>query len=133
MLGAELYAVVLGLETALQQANRLHSNPEIEAIIFLDSKYALGCMTDWIIKWRQNNLQPPTVKQSAHPPIKKETNTHQTTGREVVNRDLISHASDLEQELKQAASIRYVWVPRSENQQADAAVNEALDRLEAYA
>ncbi len=48
----------------------------------------------------------------------------------MVNRDLIEQASDLEDELKQQGSIRYIWVPRSENEKADAAVNEALDELD---
>ncbi len=48
----------------------------------------------------------------------------------MVNRDLIEQASDLEDELNQQGSIRYIWVPRSKNEKADAAVNEALDELD---
>ena len=47
-----------------------------------------------------------------------------------MNRDLIEEASDLEEELEREGSVRYVWVPRSENVKADTAVNKALDILE---
>lgn len=56
MPGAELHAVILALETALQQYNKLHSDPFFDVTIYLDSKYAFGCMTEWIHKWRRNGF-----------------------------------------------------------------------------
>ena len=47
-----------------------------------------------------------------------------------MNRDLIEQACDLQDEVKAEGSVTYIWVPRSENQVADDAVNEALDELE---
>jgi len=48
-------------------------------------------------------------------------------GYEVANRDLIQLASDLDDRVKELGSVRYIWVPRSENMEADQACNEALD------
>jgi ribonuclease HI len=45
-------------------------------------------------------------------------------------RDLIEHASCLDDELKELRKVRYVWIPRSENKLADKHCNEALDRME---
>ena len=58
--------------------------------------------------------------------------TYINIGKEVVNRDLVEQACYLEAKLKEEGRVRYIWVPRSENQRADAAVNKALDKLEEY-
>ena len=51
-------------------------------------------------------------------------------GFQLVNRDLIEKASDLDDLLKKEGDVRYVWVPRGDNQAADALCNEILDEME---
>ncbi len=73
-----------------------------------DSKYAIGCMNDWIYKWCRNGWTT-------------------SAGYEVANRDIIQEASDLDDRLKEEGDVRYVWIPREQNQDADRYANEALD------
>ncbi len=73
----------------------------------------------------------PPVMNSAPNINRNDANTNLTIGREVVNRDLIEQAADLQDELEEEGSVQYIWVPRSENEEADAAVNDALDWLDA--
>lgn len=79
--------------------------------IFSDSKYAVTCMKTWIYKWANNGW----------------TNS---AGNEVSNRDLIEEASDLDDRVKDIGSVEYTWIPRSENEVADAACNVAMDKQE---
>jgi ribonuclease HI len=68
-------------------------------------------VNEWIYKWSRNGW----------------TNS---AGFEIANRNLIRKASDLDDEVKELGSVRYIWVPRSDNIEADEACNEALDSLE---
>ena len=68
-------------------------------------------MTDWIHKWEENGW----------------TNA---AGKEVVNRDLIELASQLEEKVARLGRVRYVWIPREENEEADAMCNWNMDRQE---
>ena len=43
---AEITAIILALEIALQEYAELDSNPNLRLTIHTDSKYAHGCMTD---------------------------------------------------------------------------------------
>lgn len=65
-------------------------------------------MTEWIDKWYQNGWR-------------------NAAGKEVVNRDLIERAVELEDLFTQVGHLSYVWIPREENEEADQAVNEAMD------
>lgn len=65
-------------------------------------------MEEWIYKWRANGWI-------------------NSAGREVVNRDLIEVADDLDTELKDLGRVRYCWVSRGENQEADELCNDILD------
>lgn len=76
--------------------------------IYSDSRYAIGCMTEWIYKWTNNGWI-------------------NAAGNEVANRDLIEEASDLDDRLKKEGDVRYVWIPRSQNQLADEACNDCMD------
>ncbi|KAH8688864.1 putative ribonuclease H1 [Talaromyces proteolyticus] len=106
---AEITAIILALELALEKFKELDSYTDFHLEIFSDSKYATGCMTEWIYKWCRNGW----------------TNA---AGYEVTNRDLIERASDLDDRVKEAGSVTYTWIPRADNQVADQACNDALDR-----
>ena len=108
---AEITAIILALETALEDYEELDSNPRLRLTIHTDSKYAHGCMTDWIYKWIRNGWV-------------------NAAGREVANRDLIEKASDLDEQVKELGTVDYVWIPRGENQDADEAVSDLLDEMD---
>ncbi|KKK13677.1 hypothetical protein P175DRAFT_0507388 [Aspergillus ochraceoroseus IBT 24754] len=108
---AEISGIILALEMALQKYDSLNTNPYLDVTIYTDSRYAIGCMTDWIYKWTRNgwiNAQ----------------------GYEVANRDLIEEASRLDDELKEQGDVQYVWIPREQNEQADRICNQRLDEQE---
>ena len=108
---AEITAIIQALEIALQEYRRLDGNPNLRLTIHTDSKYAHGCMTDWIYKWTRNGWV-------------------NAAGNGVANRDLIEKASDLDDEVKELGTVDYVWIPRAENQEADEAVSDLLDEME---
>jgi ribonuclease HI len=110
---AELTAVILALSKALEQYDKMLTYPRFDVTIHVDSKYAIGCMTEWIHKWRRNGW------------------TNQR-GEPVANRDLIMKASALDQRLKQLGSVYYQWIPRDENWRADQLCNENMDRQPIY-
>ncbi|KAI0405741.1 ribonuclease H1 [Xylaria palmicola] len=107
---AEIMAIIMALEWAIEKTNELMTNPAISVRIHSDSKYAIGCMNTWIDNWVANGWV-------------------NSSGFEVANRDLIERASDLNDEVAYMGSVRYEWVPRSENQLADEYCNDALDDL----
>jgi ribonuclease HI len=105
---AEISAIILALEKALERYAELDSNPWLDVKIHSDSRYAIGCMTKWVYKWSRNGW----------------TNA---AGNEVANRDLIQEASDLDDKLKEEGTVEYIWIPRGENQEADKCCNQVLD------
>ncbi|KAF1960767.1 ribonuclease H1 [Byssothecium circinans] len=108
---AEITAIILALELALKKYDELDGNPYLDVTIKSDSRYAVGCMTDWIYKWTENGWR-------------------NARGDEVANRDLIEMASRLDDRLKEEGEVTYVWIPRSENEVADEACGRALDQQE---
>jgi len=108
---AEITAIILALEQALEKYAELHSNPWLDVKIHSDSKYAIGCMTDWIYKWSRNGWI-------------------NAAGNEVANRDLIQEASDLDDRLREEGSVEYIWIPRAENEDADRYCNDLMDEEE---
>ncbi|KAJ0422236.1 ribonuclease H-like domain-containing protein [Aspergillus carlsbadensis] len=105
---AELTAIILALEKALEQYDKMLTHPQFYVTIHVDSRYAIGCMTEWIYKWKRNGWV-------------------NAAGFTVVNKDLIMRASKLDAELKRLGSVSYVWVPREENWRADELCNENMD------
>ena len=105
---AEITAIILALEQALEEYANLDGNPWLDVKIYSDSKYAIGCMTDWVYKWRANGWR-------------------NAAGNEVANRDLIEEASDLDDRLKEEGDVKYIWIPREDNDEADRICNDALD------
>ncbi|KAH8673377.1 ribonuclease H-like domain-containing protein [Xylariales sp. PMI_506] len=108
---AEIAAIILALKWVLEKYEELDGYPRLDVTIRTDSRYAEGCMTEWIYKWVTNGW----------------TNAR---GEAVANRDLIQKASDLDDRVAELGKIKYVWVPRSENTDADQFCNEALDEQE---
>ncbi|KAL4919225.1 ribonuclease H-like domain-containing protein [Aspergillus aurantiobrunneus] len=107
---AELTAIILGLELALQKFVELDRSPRLDVTLYSDSKYAIGCVTEWVHEWTSNGW----------------TNAN---GIEVANRDLIEEAADLDKTVKGHGKLRYVWIPREQNWYADRICNECLDEL----
>ncbi|KAI4139955.1 MAG: hypothetical protein L6R39_006029 [Caloplaca ligustica] len=105
---AELTAIIMALEQALEQYDSCDTSPFMQVTITTDSKYALGCMTNWRYKWIENGWL-------------------NSKGQDVANRDLIEVALDVEAQMEQNGDVQYNWVPRGKNQEADAAANEELD------
>jgi ribonuclease HI len=108
---AEIMAIILALEEALKKYDELDGYPRVYTRIYSDSKYAVGCMTEWIYKWTQNNWTT-------------------SAGYEVVNRDLIEKASDLDDKVSDLGPVEYIWISRGGNEDADRYCNQALDRQE---
>ena len=106
---AEITSIILALELALKKYETLDTNPYLDATVYTDSKYAVGCMTDWIYKWSGNGWI-------------------NSKGYEVANRDLVQEASRLDDGVKELGDVEYVWIPRDRNEEADRVCNEDLDR-----
>jgi ribonuclease HI len=107
---AEIYAIIIALEQALIKYNNLTFRPILDVTIMSDSKYAIKCINEWIYKWCANGW-----KTSA--------------GYEVANRDLIERMSELDDEIRECGDVRYTFIPRTENEIADEACNEAMDTM----
>jgi ribonuclease HI len=106
---AEITAIILALEAALEKLEQLDTNPYLDVTIYSDSKYAVECMNNWIYKWTKNGWI-------------------NAAGNEVANRDLIENASELDDRLKEEGDVEYVWIPREQNHLADMYCNEELDK-----
>ncbi|KAK0105184.1 hypothetical protein ONS95_004420 [Cadophora gregata] len=106
---AEITAVIIAFEQALEKYHNLDGSPYLDVKIYTDSKYVIGCMTDWVYKWCRNGWI-------------------NSAGYEVANRDLIQEASDLDDRLNEEGKVTYIWIPRSENQDADDACNDRMDQ-----
>ena len=108
---AEITAIIHALEKVLDEYDHLRGYPRMTVTIYTDSKYAHGCMTDWIYKWTGNGWM-------------------NAAGNPVANQDIIREASDLDDKVKELGTVEYVWIPRSGNQAADEAVADELNDME---
>lgn len=109
---AELTAIILALEQALERYRELDGNPWLDVKIYSDSKYAVNCMTKWIYKWSNNGWI-------------------NSAGRSVANQDLLEEASALDDSLKEEGEVKYIWIPREKNVTADRLCNENMDEQRA--
>lgn len=107
---AEILAIILALEVALDKYRNMDANPYLDVEIFTDSRYAVGCMTEWAHTWTRNGWR-------------------NAAGDPVANQDLIHEALALDSKLKEDGTVQYSWISRSSNQVADRACNDALDSL----
>ncbi|KAH6680436.1 putative ribonuclease H1 [Halenospora varia] len=108
---AEITAVILALEWALEKYDELDGYPRLKVTVRTDSKYIIGCMTNWIYKWSQNGWM-------------------NAAGNPVANQDLIREASDLDDRVMELGNVEYEWVPRSENEDADGYCNDVMNDME---
>lgn len=109
---AELLAVVLALEWALERNETLHLATYLQVTVQTDSRYAHGCMTEWVDKWLCNGW----------------TNAR---GLAVANQDLLKRAVELEDRITAGGGrVEYVWIPREQNELADQHCNEEMDAQE---
>ncbi|KAJ5403419.1 ribonuclease H1 [Penicillium cosmopolitanum] len=105
---AEIQAIILALEKALSLYHDLDNDPRLDVTVYSDSRYAVGCMSQWIYKWVKNGWI-------------------NSAGNDVANQDLLKKASDLDDDLRDQGKVEYVWIPRDKNQDADRLCNEVLD------
>lgn len=105
---AEITAIIVALQQALKRSHELNTNPRLYVRIYSDSRYAINCMTEWIYKWLDNGWI-------------------NCSGSEVVNRDLLEEASDLDDRLREKGKVKYIWIPREKNDIADRLCNEDMD------
>lgn len=83
----------------------------LDVKIYSDSKYAIGCMTEWISQWCDNRWK-------------------NAAGKPVANRDFIMMASGLDGKLREGGKVKHVWIPRSENDDADGCCNRVVNQME---
>lgn len=108
---AEITAIMLGLQMALDKYEELDLCPSLKLTIYSDSQYAVKCMNEWIYKWHKNGW----------------TNSR---GYDVANRDLLEQASHLDDKVAELGRVYYEWIPRCDNDLADKHCNEKLDDLQ---
>ncbi|EED13827.1 ribonuclease H1, putative [Talaromyces stipitatus ATCC 10500] len=108
---AEITAIIIALEIAVEKYRELDGNPYLELEIFSDSKYAVNCMNEWIYKWERNGY----INSAGNP---------------VANQDLIREASGLDDDLNEEGRVTYTWIPRERNEVADKWCNKELDEIE---
>lgn len=105
---AELIAIGNAFRLLDQQLREDNHIPQLDIEIFSDSRYAIGCMTEWAYRWERNGWRD-------------------SNGAPVANRKLIQQTRHLEKKFLDFASVRYTWIPRSENVIADRLCNQAMD------
>jgi ribonuclease HI len=107
---AELIAIIIALQKALQKYYDLNNYPHLEVTIHSDSQYAIGCITKWVYKWSQNGWIS-------------------IAGNPIANQDLIEEASDLNERLEDLGTVEYIYVPREENKHADQVCRDVMDNM----
>ena len=107
---AEIIAIIIALRQALQKYDNLNNYPRLEVKIHSDSQYAIGCIRDWVYKWRQNGWIS-------------------VAGNPIANQDLIEEASDLNERLEDLGTVEYKYVPRAENEHADRVCRDVMDKM----
>lgn len=65
-------------------------------------------MTEWIYKWSKNGWVA-------------------SSGYAVANKELIQETSDLDDRVADLGTVKYIWIPREQNTDADDFVNEIMD------
>ena len=92
---AELYAIYKGIKTVYKGIKNEDGdgvNEKINIIVYTDSEYSIKSLTVWIINWKKNNWKA-------------------TTGKDVLNQDLIIKLDKLIEKFKSKyGSIKFVHV-----------------------
>nr|GAT54780.1 ribonuclease H1 [Mycena chlorophos] len=109
---AELSALILALELAIDRRNQLKNRPFFALTIHIDSQYAIDCLTKWLGTWERNGWRT-------------------FSGAPVQNRDLIQQAASLMDEIAtNHGNVTFQWISRDKNINADYAANQACDEAE---
>ncbi|KAI0149368.1 ribonuclease H-like domain-containing protein [Pestalotiopsis sp. NC0098] len=110
---AEITAIILALEWAIEKSRELDTDPYCITDIYSDSQYAVNCFSQWIARWSRNGWV-------------------NSRGVEVANSDLLQDAVPLHNEVFNLGELHYHWVPRHQNAHADRYCNQELDEQENY-
>ncbi|KAI0895271.1 ribonuclease H1 [Annulohypoxylon nitens] len=108
---AEILAIIVALQWALDKYDDLDGRPIVNVTIHSDSRYAVGCLSQWVYTWARNGWK-------------------NSRGNPIANGDLIQEASHLDDRVQALGNVDYVYIPRNENVNADNKCNKALDNLE---
>ncbi|KAK9896206.1 ribonuclease H-like protein [Cystobasidium minutum MCA 4210] len=109
---AEIEAVILALETALQVKEALVNDPWVSVRINTDSEYVRDAMMSWSSEWQENGWR-------------------NAKGGPVANQDLFRKALRLERQILDfKAHIAYIHVYREDNEEANELANKACDVAE---
>ena len=107
---AEILAIILALEWAMEDYEKLNHSSRIHVTIYSDSRYAVNCMNQWLATWL-NNGWTTSVRDS------------------VANQDLLQNAIQAQNRVLDVGNVVYEWVPRNEVSDADEKCNEELDTM----
>ena len=110
---AEITAAIEACKLCYRILTTLNLDQEIRQIVIKsDSVYLVNSMVEWIEKWKDNGY-------------KSYRGTH------VVNKDLIRYLDDWVVCLENmGVDVRFWYVPRTQNNQADKLANAALDGVD---
>ncbi|KAB8291168.1 hypothetical protein EYC80_009856 [Monilinia laxa] len=107
---AKLSAIISAQLLALQQSLELSNDPSIHIKIYSDSREAISCIKERISRWRYNGWQ-------------------NSRGEPVVNRDLLQQIDFLNTHLKALGEVKYIWISKFENQEANDVCNRYIDNM----
>lgn len=107
---AELTAIIIALQEALNEYHNRNIYDGLSLTIRSDSRYSVDCMTNWIYRWIRNGWVT-------------------SDGLNVANRDLLEEAIILHGHVVDVGSVRYEHIPRAQNSLADYYCNRALDEM----
>ena len=109
---AELTALIMALEAAIERRGELYTDPWFSLNIKTDSKYVIGCLTDWLAKWKNNGWL-------------------NARGCPVSNQDLIKRAAELQEDIEEeGGEVVFQHIRREENHEADRLANLGCDEAD---
>ena len=107
---AEILAIILALEWAMDIYDTLNNSPRITVTIHSDSKYAVNCMNEWLALWSNKGW----ITSSGSP---------------VANQDILRDAIDAENRVLHVGKVVYKRVRRDKVSKADELCNEVLNNM----
>ena len=104
---AEIFAIILALEWAMEAYENSNTSPRIKVIIHSDSRYTVNCMNKWPAKWSNNGWTT-------------------SAGGSVANQDILQEAIEAENRVLDVGNVVYKRVSRDKVHGADEKCNEEL-------
>ena len=108
---ADITSIILALQQALARYDKLHSTPYLQVTIYTGSRMVRGLMSTFIHQFAKNGWLS-------------------SSGIPVANQDLMKEASKLDDAVRALGDVEYIWVPRSQDSEADEAANSVMDLME---